>query len=221
MFLLLLVASFALILLPQLILAGLLGFVEEEVALFEYFLSVSRKLAVCGRRGRAAAAGRVTTSAATALPRTDAPRGATAAATLRELLEFLAAAASHSSPVPVEFLGLGAPLLHPDLLGRRRGKTPGAVRAAAIRGARRRGRLAVRAFCGGQRRSESGREPSGAQRGSHLEASPSIYSLSPTAASAAFFTRRAGAGERAVRGAGLGDLIDTRGKDGVGGIKAR
>lgn len=35
MFLFLLVASFALVLLSQLILAGLLGFVEEEVALFE------------------------------------------------------------------------------------------------------------------------------------------------------------------------------------------
>lgn len=186
-------------------------------------MRVRRGLAGSGRRGRAAAAGgrgNAATSAAAALQRTDVPRGATAA-TLRELLEFLAAAASHSSPVPVEFLGLGAALLRSDLLGRRRVKIPGGVRAAAIRGARHRGRLAVRAFSGGQRRGESGREPSGAQRGSHLEASPSIYSLSPTAASAAFFTRRAGAGERAVRGAGLADLIDKRGKDRVGGITAR
>lgn len=183
-------------------------------------MRVSGGLAGSGRRGRAAVAGRggaggaASDGAATALHRTDAPRtAAPAAATLGGLLEFLPAAASHSSPVPVEVLGLDASLLHSDLLGRRRVEIPGAVRAAVIRGARRRRgrRLAVRAFGGGQRRRESGGEPSGAQRGSHLEASPSIYSLSPTAASAAFFTRRAGAGERAVRGAGPADLIDKRG----------
>lgn len=164
------------------------------------------------RRGRAAVAGRgggggtvACSGAATALYWTDVPRAA--AATLRGLLEFLAADASHSSPVPVEFLGLDAPLFHSDLLGRRRVEIRGAVRAAAIGGARRRGCLAVRDFGGRRRRGESGREPSGAQRGSHLEASPSIYSLSPTAASAAFFTRLAGAGEQAVRGAGLAGLM--------------
>lgn len=195
-------------------------------------MRVSGGLAGSGRRGHAAVAGRggaggaASDGAATALHRTDAPRtAAPAAATLGGLLEFLPAAASHSSPVPVEVLELDASLLHSDLLGRRRRRRrveiPGAVRAAVIGGARRRRgrRLAVRAFGGGQRRRESGGEPSGAQRGSHLEASPSIYSLSPTAASAAFFTRRAGAGERAVRGAGPADLIDKRGKDGVGGIK--
>lgn len=178
------------------------------------------------RRGRAAVAGRgggggtaASSGAATALYLPDVPRAAAAsAATLRGLLEFLAADASHSSPVPVEFLGLDAPLFQSDLLGRRRVEIRGAVRAAAIGGARRRGCLAVRDFGGGRRRGESGREPSGAQRGSHLEASPSIYSLSPTAASAVFFTRRAGAGEQAVRGAGLAGLIDKRGN--VGGIQA-
>lgn len=152
---------------------------EEEIALFEEFVRVSRGLA-SRHRGRVAAAA----AGAAALRRADAPRAA--AATLRGLLEFLpaAAVASHS-PVPAEFLGLHAPLLDSDLLGRRWVKIPGGL-SALVRGALRLGRLAVRALGGGERRGQSGGEVSGAQRGSHLEASPSIYSLSPTAASAAF-----------------------------------
>lgn len=123
---------------------------EEEIALFEEFVRVSRGLASRHRRRVAAAAAAATTATAAALRRADAPRAA--AATLRGLLEFLPAAAVTShSPVPAEFLGLHAPLLDSDLLGRRWVKIPGGL-SALVRGALRLGRLAVRAFGGGERR---------------------------------------------------------------------
>lgn len=162
---------------------------EEEIALFEEFVCVCRWLGSTGDMNwRVVAA---------SLNRAYAPQTRAAAITLRGLLEFLftATVASHSS-VPVEFLGFIAPLFDSDLLGRRRVEIPGGLRAV-VRGSLRLGRLDERAFGGGDRRgyrsssgSSSG-EVSGAQRGSHLEASPSIYSLSPTAAAAAFFARRA------------------------------
>lgn len=193
MFLFLLSASFPL--LPLFIFIRFLGsgagrrFVEEEVALFEDFVCVCRWLGSTGSRHRRVAAAR--------LGRAVAPQSRAAAITLllRRLLEFLFAAnvASHS-PFPAEFLGFNAPLLGSDLLGRRRRvEIPGRLRAV-VGSSLRLARPDERAFDGGDRRgyrrsSSSGGssgEVSGAQRVSHLEASPSIYSLSPTAAAAVF-----------------------------------
>lgn len=159
---------------------------DEEIALFEEFVCVWRWLGASGDRNR-----RVVRAG---LRRADAPQARAAAITLRGLLEFLFAATvtSHSS-VPAEFLGFNAPLFYSDLLGRRRVKIPGGLRAV-VRCSFRLGRLDKRALGGGERRvyrnsssSSSSGKASGAQRGSHLEASPSIYSLSPTAAAAVFF----------------------------------
>ena len=199
MFLFLLSASFPLflLLLSLFIFIRFLGsgagrrFVEEEVALFEDFVCVCRWLGSTGSRHRRVAAAR--------LGRAEAPQSRAAAITLllRRLLEFLFAAnvASHS-PFPAEFLGFNAPLLDSDLLGRRRRvEIPGRLRAV-VWSSLPLARLDERAFDGGDRRgyrssSSSGGggssgEVSGAQRVSHLEASPSIYSLSPTAAAAVF-----------------------------------
>lgn len=160
-------------------------FMDEKIALFEEFVYVWRWLGASGDRNR-----RVVRAG---LGRVDAPQARVTAITLRGLLEFLFAATvtSHSS-VPAEFLGFNAPLFYSDLLGRRRVKIPGGLRAV-VRCSLRLGRLEKRALGGGERRgyrsssgSSSG-DASGAQRGSHLEASPSIYSLSPTAAAAVFF----------------------------------
>lgn len=139
-------------------------FVEEEIALFEDF--------VC-RWVRVAAAA---AAAATRLHRAEAPQSRAAALVLP--------GASLSS-VPDDFLGFNAPLLHSELLGRRWVvEIPGNL--GAVR------RLDERALDGGDRRSHkhlsgsgsssssgSSGEVSGAQRVSHLEASLSIYSLSP------------------------------------------
>lgn len=161
---------------------------EEEIALFEEFVCVCRWLGSTGDRNRRVVAA--------SLNRAYAPQTRAAAITLRGLLEFLFAATVASHSVPAEFLGFIAPLFDTDLLGRRRVEIPGGLRAV-VRGSLRLGRVDERAFGGGDRRgyrssggSSSG-EVSGAQRGSHLEASPSIYSLSPTATAAAFFARRA------------------------------
>ncbi len=197
MFLFLFPTSFPLLplFLPLFISVRFLGFgggrrfVEEEIALFEDFVCVCRWLGSTGSRHRRVAA--AAAAAAARLDRAEAPQTRAAAITLllRGLLEFLFAAtvASHSS-FPTEFLGFNAPLLDSDLLGRRRVEIPGRLRAV-VRGSLRLGRLDERAFRGGDRRgyrSSSSGEVSGAQRVSHLEASLSIYSLSPTAAAAVF-----------------------------------
>ena len=221
MFLFLLSASFPLF--PLFIFIRFLGsgagrrFVEEEVALFEDFVCVCRWLGSTGSRHRRVAAAR--------LGGAEAPQSRAAAITLllRRLLEFLFAAnvASHS-PFPAEFLGFNAPLLDSDLLGRRRRvEIPGRLRAV-VGSSLRLARLDERAFDGGDRRGYrrssggsggSSGEVSGAQRVSHLEASTSIYSLSPTAAAAVFCATC----RQAVKGRGS-DVIDRQA--GGGGLNA-